>query len=338
MRTLAELETVLSEPSAALVEDMRRLTGDLLILGAGGKMGPSLARLAKRAIVAAGVQKRVIAVARFTQPSVRESLERAGVETIAADVMVEDELQSLPDCPNILYMVGHKFGTVGQEPLAWAVNTYLAGRVAEKWRQSRIVVFSTGNVYPLVAVGSGGATEETPTGPVGDYAQSCLGRERLFTHFSQRYQTPVLIYRLNYAIDMRYGVLLEIARAVFEKRPVTLTMGQVNVIWQGDANTMALRALHHCATPPRLLNVTGPETLSVRLLAEEFGRRFGREPIFAASESGTALLNNAGQAHGLFGYPSVPVSQMLDWTAEWLAGGGDTYGKPTHFEEREGRF
>lgn len=338
MQTVDELEQVLSTPSGALVADMKRLEGDILILGAGGKMGPSLATLAKRATIAAGVHRRVIAVARFSNESVRSQLEKAGVETQVADVMDDEVLQGLPTAANVIYMVGHKFGTVGQEPLTWTINTYVPGRVAERFRASRIVVFSTGNVYPFVPVSSGGASEETPVAPIGDYAQSCLGRERLFAHGSHQHGTPLVLFRLNYAIDMRYGVLHEIARAVHEQRAIDLRMGHVNVIWQGDANAMALRALHHCSSPPQVLNVTGPETISVRALAAAFGDRFGVSVRYTGEEAPTALLSDARKAFGLFGYPTVTLAQMIDWTAAWVQAGGPSYGKPTRFEEREGRF
>ncbi|MCY0876858.1 MAG: NAD-dependent epimerase/dehydratase family protein [Firmicutes bacterium] len=338
MRSVEELERVLATPSQALIDDLSRLTGDILILGAGGKMGPSLALLAQRAIVVAGLKKRVIAVARYTNSGLQQALVQAGVETIAADIMDERALAGLPDAANLIYMVGHKFGTVGQEPRTWAVNTFLPGLVTRRFAQARTVVFSTGNVYPFVPVASGGATEQTPVAPIGDYAQSCLGRERIFTHASLEQGTPVLLYRLNYAIDMRYGVLHEVARAVYENRAIDLRMGHVNVIWQGDANAMALRSLLHCSTPPQTLNVTGPETISIRALAAAFAQRMGRQVAFTGEESGTALLSNAGRAFGLFGYPTVTLEQMIDWTADWVSADRPSYGKPTRFEEREGRF
>jgi len=338
LRTVEELEAALATPDDALVDDVARLQGDILVLGAGGKMGPSLARLARAAVVRAGVDKRVMAVARFSESAVQADLAAFGVETIRADLMDERVLKDLPDADNILYLVGHKFGTVGQEPLTWAMNTWLPGLVAERYRDARIVAYSTGNVYPFVPVISGGATEATPTAPIGEYAQSCLGRERLLAWQADRHGTPALLFRLNYAIDLRYGILLDVARAVYEDRPVALAMGHVNVIWQGDANAFALRALHHCTTSAPVLNVTGPETIALRYLAHEFAVRFGREPRFVGEESPTALLSNAGRAFGLFGYPRTTLTQMIDWVAHWVQAGGVTHGKPTHFEEREGRF
>jgi nucleoside-diphosphate-sugar epimerase len=338
MRTVEQLEAKLAEPSEELIRDIAGLDGDILLLGIGGKMGPSLARLAMNAIKAAGVRKKVIGASRFSNGGLRDELEADGVQTFAVDLLDDAALQRLPDVRNVLYMAGNKFGTTGNEHFTWAMNAYLPGRVAEKFRNSRIVAFSTGNVYPLTPVKYGGATEQTPTGPVGEYAQSCLGRERVFTHFARKYNIPLAIYRLNYAIDMRYGVLTEIAKAVKEGRPFDVTMGHANVIWQGDANEIALRALTACATPPAVLNVTGPETMSLRWAAERFGERFGVEPNIVGQESDTALLSNAAATFARFGYPRVSLLQMIDWIAEWTLHGGESWNKPTHFEQREGKF
>ncbi|MCD7032974.1 NAD-dependent epimerase/dehydratase family protein [Metabacillus sp. GX 13764] len=338
MKTVEELEERLSEPSEALIEDICRLDGDLLILGAGGKMGPSLAKLAARAVRKSGIQKKVTAVSRFTNTAAREELEQAGVETIAADLLEEDQLKRLPDCQNVIYMAGHKFGTSGNESFTWMMNAYTAGRAAEKYKNSRIAVFSTGNVYPLTPAAGGGAREETKPGPVGEYAQSCLGRERIMEHFSKSNGTPIVFFRLNYANDLRYGVLLEIAKAVKNEKPLDLSMGYVNVIWQGDANEMAIRSLLHASSPPAVLNVTGPETLSVRAAAEYFAEKFNKKPVFEGTEQDTALLSNAGKAFQLFGYPSVTLLKMMDWTADWLLADGIQVNKPTHFQEREGAF
>jgi nucleoside-diphosphate-sugar epimerase len=338
MRTVEELEAKLSEPSEELIRDLASVDGDVLILGAGGKMGPSLAKLAVRAIREGGLNKRVIGVSRFSDAEVREDLERSGVEIISADILNDDELRNLPDAANVIYMVGYKFGTTGKEHLAWAMNTYLPGRVAERYKDSRIVVFSSGNVYPFTSIHGGGADESVAPEPIGEYAQSCLGRERIFTYHSHKNGTPMLIYRLNYAIDMRYGVLLEIAQSVYEGRPIDLTMGHANVIWQGDANAIALRSLTACTAPPTILNVTGPETMSVRWAAHKFAERFGKEPIFEGTESETALLNNAAKSFRMFGYPRVSLLQMIDWVAEWVKAGGKTWNKPTHFQERKGKF
>ncbi|WP_423735406.1 NAD-dependent epimerase/dehydratase family protein [Chitinophaga caseinilytica] len=328
----------LLKPSEALVADIARLEGDILILGVGGKIGPSLAKLAKQAVDASGVPRRVIGVSRLSEPGLREELEAAGVEAISADLLNEADLAALPDVKNVLYLAGTKFGTTGKEAFTWAMNAYLPGRVAEKYRNSRIVVYSTGNVYPLVPVFSGGADESTPVGPVGEYAQSCLGRERIFEHFSQQYGTELLIYRLNYANDLRYGVLLEICKSVVNETPIDLRMGHVNVIWQGDANEYALRSFLHTSAPAKYLNITGPETASVRWIAEEFGKLAGKTPQFVNAEQDTALLNNAAESFRLFGYPKVTLRDMVRMTLEWYQSGGATIKKPTHFQTRTGKF
>jgi dTDP-4-dehydrorhamnose reductase len=339
IETEQDLEERLSRPTDADAAAIALLEGDLLILGAGGKMGPSLARLAQRAAEKAGVRKRIIAVARFTNQDLIAQLQLHGIETISSDLLQPGALEALPDVPNVIFMAARKFGTSGAEHLTWAMNTYLPGRVAERYRHARIAAFSTGNVYPLRAVEQGGAVESTPPAPVGEYAQSALGRERMFEYASSKWGTRVSILRLNYAVELRYGVLLDIGLAVFERRPVDVRMGLVNVIWQGDANSICLRSLAYSASPPVILNVTGPETLSVRYIARQFAEHFGIiEPIFDGAESGTALLNNAAQAHRLFGYPSVTAAEVIAWTANWIARGGSTLNKPTHFDVRDGKF
>ena len=338
MKTLVELENKLTEPTPALIEDLKDLDGDILILGVGGKMGPSLAKLAKRAITEGNLHKRVIGVSRFSSGTLREELAQAGVETISADLLDPDAVAALPDVKNVIYMVGYKFGTSGNAHMTWAMNTLVAGQVARKYCNSRIVAFSSGNIYPFTPVSRGGADESVEPQPVGEYAQSCLGRERLFDFFSKTYQTPVLHYRLNYAIDLRYGVLVDIARLVKEGKPVDLTMGNVNCIWQGDANVYALRSLTQCQSPAKILNVTGPETISVRWAAEQFARRFGTTATFVGEEGQEALLNNASQAHKLFGYPRVGLVQMIDWVVEWIESDGALLDKPTGFQETEGKF
>jgi len=338
MRTIEQLERKLAEPSEALVKTVAELDGDIMLLGIGGKMGPSLARLALNAIREAGVNKKVIGASRFSSGGLREELEADGVETIAVDLLNDKQLQELPDVKNVLYMAGNKFGTTGNEHFTWAMNAYLPGRVAEKYKDSRIVVFSTGNVYPLTPVAKGGASESLPVAPVGEYGQSCLGRERVFEHFAHKNGTPMAIYRLNYAIDMRYGVLAEIAKSVKAGKPVDVTMGHFNCIWQGDANEIALRALNVCSNPPTVLNVTGPETVSLRWAAEEFGKRFGVTPQIVGAESENALLSNASKVMQTFGYPRVSLLQLIDWIAEWVEHDGPSWNKPTHFQEREGKF
>ena len=338
MTELELLEQELLKPTDALIADIRKIEGDIIILGVGGKMGPSMAKLARKAILEAGIVKRVIGISRFSEEGIREELEAEGIETVAADLLDEEQLAALPDAPNILYLAGTKFGTTGKEPFTWAMNSYLPGRVAERYKNSRIVAFSTGNVYPFVAINSGGLSEETTPAPVGEYGQSCLGRERVFQYFSERYNIPTLIYRLNYAIDLRYGVMLEIAKSVLADKPIDLTTGNVNVIWQGDANEIAIRSLLHCETPANILNVTGPETLSVKWLAEQFGLLLNKNPIFVNDIQPNALLSNASKAHKLFGYPRVTVRQMIEMTVSWLEAGGKTINKPTHFQERKGQF
>ena len=338
IETVEQLEEVMSRPTPEVVQAMAEMEGDLLILGVGGKMGPTLAKLARRAIDASGSSKRVLGVSRFSSPGLSTDLNRSGIETISCDLLNEAELERLPHVPNVIFMAGRKFGSTGNESLTWAMNTYLPGRVAQKYRDSRIVVFSTGNVYPLTPITHGGATETAPVNPIGEYAQSCLGRERMFEHFSERFGTPVVIIRLNYAIDLRYGILLDIAEKVYGDTPVNLTMGGVNVIWQGDANAVFLRTFSLCQSPPTILNLAGPETVSIRWLATQFGALFEKEPIFEGEEVETALLNNASRCHQLFGYPRVSLAQMVSWVAHWVRIGGATLSKPTHFEVRDGRF
>ncbi|HEX5027106.1 MAG TPA: NAD-dependent epimerase/dehydratase family protein, partial [Agriterribacter sp.] len=301
-------------------------------------MGPALAKLAKQAVHKAGVNKKVIAVSRFSEAGLEQELNHDGIQTISADLLEDDQLQALPEVRNVLYLAGTKFGTTGKESLTWAMNAYLPGRVAEKYKHSNIVAFSTGNVYPLTPVIMGGATETDTPEPLGEYAQSCLGRERIFQYSSLKYNTPVLIYRLNYANDVTYGVLLEIAKSVNENKPIDLSMGNVNVIWQGDANEVAIRSLHHCAVPSKILNVTGPEILSVRWIAEEFGMLFGKAPIFENEEQPTALLSNAAECTSLFGYPGVSPKQMMELLVEWIKQGGKMIHKETHFQERKGKY
>jgi NAD dependent epimerase/dehydratase family len=338
INSVPELEEFLSRPSEADIAAIARLDGDLLILGAGGKMGPSLARRAHRAAEKAGVRKKIIAVARFSDNELRASLASDGIETLAADLLEPGVLSKLPDIPNVIFMAARKFGTSGSEDLTWAMNTFLPGLVAERYHASRIVAFSTGNVYPLRHAMEGGAVESTLVAPESEYAQSALGRERMFEYGSRQWATAVTILRLNYAIDLRYGVLLDIGTAVFERRPIDLRMALVNIIWQGDANSVCLRSFAHCQAPPLILNLTGPETLSVRFIAEEFGRRFNVKPTFISEEMPTALLSNAAKAHQIFGSPTVTSSQMIDWTAAWIASAGPRLNKPTHFEVRDGKF
>lgn len=333
-----ELDELLSRPNEADIKLMASLDGPLILLGAGGKMGPTLARRAARAAEEGGAKHGVIAVSRYSNESSRERLESWGVQTISADLLDRQQLAILPDVPNVIHLAARKFGSTGGEYLTWGMNAWLPGLVAERYRKARIVSLSSGNIYPFTPVTSGGATETTPLVPVGEYGQSVLARERLFEFFSIRYDTPVAIIRLNYAVELRYGVLLDIGKAVFERRPVDLSMGNVNVIWQGDANSIILRSLTLCSTPPTALNLTGPETLSVRYIANRFGHHFGVDPAFTGEESPNALLNNASKCQRLFGYPSVTPEEIIEWLAGWIGMGGVTYGKPTQFAVRDGKF
>ena len=332
------LEELLSRPTPGVLEFVRSLEGDCLILGVGGKMGPTLARQLKRALVQMEKPNRVIGVSRFGEPGLRSQLEEWGIETLAADLLEPGSLQSLPDAENVFYLAVRKFGSTGDEEYTWAMNVFLPGLVAERYSRSRIVSLSTGNVYPLIPVHWGGSLESDPVAPVGEYAQSCVGRERMFQYFSKKMGTPVALMRLNYAVELRYGILLDLAQKVYAGTPIPLAMGNVNVIWQGDANACIIQALGLCASPPRMINLTGPEILSIRRLAETFSRQFERTPRFDGMESETALLSHAGQAFGLFGYPAVALERLIHWVAHWVQIGGPTLNKPTHYEEREGKF
>jgi nucleoside-diphosphate-sugar epimerase len=333
-----QLEDALAAPDAKDVETMRRLSGDIVILGAGGKMGPSLARRIKRTAEAAGVRRRVIAVSRFSLPRSRDQLESAGIETIHCDLLDWRQLDALPECENVFFLAGRKFGSTERNDLTWAINSYLPGLVANRYCASRIVAFSTGNVYPFIKPDSGGSVESDAPDPCGEYANSCLGRERVFEYFSREHGVRCLIYRLNYAVDLRYGVLVDIARNVYEGNPVNVSVGAFNAIWQGDALSYALRSLELCESPPRILNVTGPEIASTRRVAEFYAQRYGRHAIFAGSESEVALLSNASLCHKSLGSPSVSLVELMEAVAHWVEIGGASLGKPTRFEVTDGRF
>lgn len=335
---VAHLEDALSTPTPGVVEAVSEVDGDFLVLGAAGKMGPTLCRMAKRACEEAGLDRRVIAVSRFSSPGSEHPFAAHGIETIKADLLDERTLDALPDAPNVVYMAGMKFGSSGSQSTTWAMNAFLPGLVASRFRHSRIVAFSTGNVYPLSRVVLGGSVETDPPGPVGEYAMSCLGRERLFEHFSRSFGTEIALLRLNYAAELRYGVLVDIARAVWAEEPVDVTMGVVNVIWQGDANAMSLQAFRHVAGPPRVLNLAGPEQVSVRRVAETMGVLMGKPPRLVGEEADTALLSNGQLAHELFGYPRVPLRQLIQWVADWVTNGRELLGKPTSFAVRDGKF
>ena len=336
--TEAVLEDTLAEPSQADVDCVARLNADVLVLGAAGKMGPSLARRVHRAMTRAGGPHKVIAVSRFSSPAVRAGLEADGIATVACDLLDPKQIAALPRVPNVLFLAGRKFGTLDRTDLTWATNTLVPARVAEHFHQSRMVVFSTGNVYPLVGSGSLGSTETDPPAPVGEYAQSCLGRERVVEFISHELAMPALMFRLNYAVDLRYGTLVDLAHKVFSGAPIDLRMGYFNAIWQGDANSYALRCLEICSSPPAVLNVTGPERISVREMADWFGFVFGRTPRFEHSEGPVALLSDSSRCRALLGEPSVPLTVLREWVAHWVRSGGASLNKPTHFEVTDGRF
>ncbi|MDQ6886525.1 MAG: NAD(P)-dependent oxidoreductase [Gemmatimonadota bacterium] len=308
------------------------------MLGASGKMGPTLARMARRALDEAASSYRVIAVSRFSSGTAERSLGDSHVETIRCDLADRHAVSCLPDAPNVIFMAGQKFGTSGSPATTWGMNTIVPAIVAERYARARIVAFSTGNVYPLTSVAAGGSRESDPLGPTGDYAMSCVGRERVLEYLSVRQGTPVAIVRLNYAVDLRYGVLVDIARKVFHGEPVDLRMGHANVIWQGDANARAIECLAHAASPPFIINITGPETLSIRETATRFGELFGKPARLEGVESSDALLSNAGRSIALLGAPTVSLDQLVHMVAGWLIGGGRLLGKPTHFETRDGAF
>jgi len=332
-----ELEELLSRPSAADVEFARSLEGDVVVLGAGGKMGPSLARRVRRAFSEAGVARRVTAVARFSEPGLAERLAEDGIEPISCDLLDPAQVARLPRAANVLFLAGRKFGSSGRPDLTWSQNVVVPALVAPHFAESRIVVFSSGNVYPLAAPGARGSTEDDPVGPVGEYAQTCVGRERIFEHAARERGTPCLLFRLFYAVDLRYGTLVDLARTVLAGDPVDLRAAHVNAIWQGDANSYALRALSLCESPPLSLVVTGPEIVSVRTVAEAFGRRFGR-PVRFTGVPGPAVLGDSSRCTSLLGPPEVDLERLCDWVASWVSRGGRSLGKPTHFESTDGRF
>lgn len=338
MTVIDEIERDLTTPTPALIDDIAELDGDIVVLGVGGKVGPSVAIMAQRAVREAGLDKVVYGVARFSDPAARTSLEHAGVTAVQADLTDDLELDAIPDAANVIFMAGNKFGTVGNEHYTWMMNSYLPGRVAQRFRDSRIVVFSTLVTYPLADVATGGSRESDPPGPIGEYAASCVGRERIFEHFSHKHGTLVLLFRLGYSIETRYGVVQEIAQAVHDGTPIPLEMGHASVIWQRDVAEYAIRSLRLASNPPRALNITGPEIVSVRWLAEKFGERFDRAPVFDGTESGTAYVMDGSQLQAEFGYPSTTLPQMIDVVADWVAAAKPLIGKPTKFQQRQGAF
>jgi len=332
------LEEKLSEPTPATVESVAKVSGDIMLLGAGGKMGLSLARMARRATLAAGMVRSVIAVSRFTNPTMQEKFAEAQIETLSGDLLDQQFLATLPDCENIIYMVGQKFGTSSDASATWATNAYLPGIVCQQFAHSRIVAFSTGNVYPLVPIESGGSQESHQLLPVGEYGMSALARERIFEYFSRTMNLPIAILRLNYATELRYGVLVDLAQKVFREEPISLAMGYFNCVWQGDANNMTLRSLSHTESPPRVFNMTGSEILRCRDVCERLAMLMNRQVTFLDTEAPIALLNDARSAYEFLGAPTVSIDELLESTADWITSGGETLHKPTHFQVRDGKF
>lgn len=336
--TETELDALLAQPYPELVELMRSLEGDVMILGIAGKMGLSLGAIAVNAIRESGVDRKVYGVSRFTDASAWNALEALSVIPLRCDLLDLDAVKALPRVTNIIFMAGRKFGTVGEEELTWAMNTLVPAHVCAYFSTSRIVAFSTGCVYPLISLAQGGSTELDAPDPVGEYAQSCLGRERMFSYFSRFRGIPTCLIRLNYALDLRYGVLHDLATTIWEERPVDRTVGYFNAIWQGDANNQALLALAMCSSPTSILNVTGPETISVIETAEALGKLLNKRVQFTGEPGDKAYLNDASLATRTFGPPRIQLEQILRWTADWVRRGGRTLGKPTHFEAADGRY
>ncbi len=336
--TIEELEENLSTPTESVVRTLAEMEGDLLILGAGGKMGPSLTHMAARAIQQAGGKQRVLAVSRFSNQQVAEQLEGWGIDIIRGDLLEPEFIESLPKTPNVIYMAGRKFGTEGAESMTWATNAYLPSLICRQFRNSRMVAFSTGNVYPFMPTDGPGAKETDSLGPCGEYAMSCLGRERIFEYFSRKFQTPMVIVRLNYATELRYGVLVDLAQKVYRGEEIPLTVGYFNAIWQTDANAVALCALKDVQSPPFFLNTTGADLLSCRQVAECFGELMNKPVSFTGTESPVALHSCSEIAFGRYGKPQVELDAMLDMTADWVMRGGESYGKSTHFEVADGKF
>ncbi len=333
-----QLEELLSRPTAEVVDLFRTLEGDLIFLGIAGKIGPSLAHMARRACDEAGVKKRILGVSRFSNATEQEQLESYGIETIRGDLLDPAFINTLPKAKNVIFLAGMKFGSQGNLSMTWAMNTYVPALVAAHYKDSRIVAFSTGCVYPLVGIKTGGSKESDRPDAIGEYAQSCLGRERMFEYGSIKNGTVVSLIRLNYSVEMRYGVLVDIALKVKNEEPVDLSMGHFNVIWQGDMNAMSLLMLSHCSSPANVINMTGPEILSVRKVALKFGKLLGKTPQFKGKEATNALLSNAEFSHSLFGRPKVTAKQMINWIAYWISQEKRLLNKPTHFEVRDGKY
>lgn len=335
------LEDILSEPTEATKKVVAGLTGEIVVLGAGGKMGPTLAMMLRKA----SADKKIYAVSRFSDKAVKNRIEKAHVQTIEADLLDESDYHKLPEVENVFYLAGMKFGSTGNQPLTWAMNSYMPALVARYYKNSRIVAYSTGNVYPLVETAGRGATEQTAPEPIGEYAQSCLGRERMFDYFSQLYGTPVTLIRLNYANEPRYGIIVDLTFKILNDEPIDLTMGAVNLIWQRDANDYIIRSISLAKSPPAVLNVTGPETIPIHRLAEQIGDTLrrkascgGKKPKFISREAPSALLSDASYCHSTFGLPQTTLEQMVSMITKWVAAGKKTLNKPTKYEIRNGKF
>ena len=333
-----QLDELLSRPTPRVLSALKQTEGDLILLGIAGKMGPTLARMILRSDKETGTRRRIIGVSRFSDESSRQPLEDLGIETLKGDLLDANFINSLPVVPHVIYMAGMKFGATGNESLTWAMNTYLPALVCNKYRNSRITAFSTGNVYGLVNASGQGSVETDKPDPVGEYAMSCLGRERMFEHFSRTLNIPMTIVRLNYAVECRYGVLVDLASQVYQEKTIDVSMGYVNIIWQGDANAMTLCALPDATSPPTYLNVAGPQILSVREICKRFGTVFGKPLQFSGTEAEDALLNNGQYGHQHYGVSLVEVDQMIKWIAVWIQNDRPLLGKPTHFESRSGKF
>jgi nucleoside-diphosphate-sugar epimerase len=333
IRDEEQLDEVMTRPWPSVVDFLRDIDGDILVLGAGGKIGPTLVRMLSRAVAASGARRDVIPVVRRPPDT-----PVPGVRSITCDLMVPEAVAALPRAPNVFFLAGRKFGSTGNEPLTWATNVIVPYHVARIFTESRIVAFSTGGVYPIMDVETGGATEQTPPEPLGEYSMSCLGRERMFDYFSQTAGERVVHIRLNYAVEMRYGVLVDIATKVWRGEPLDVTTGWANVIWQGDVANYAILALQMATSPAQPLNITGPGMISIRDTAETFGRLLGRKPIITGKENGLAYVSSAGRSHSMFGMPQVPLERVIQWTADWVRRGGRNLGKPTHFEVQDGKY
>lgn len=338
MWTEEKLNALLTAPSDALVEDIKKIKGDIMVLGAGGKMGPTLCVLAKNAIKKAGIEKKVIAVSRGSDKIATQLMRDHDIEVIAMNLLEKEKLYSLPEVENVIYMAGRKFGTDGNEWQTWAMNATLPAFVADKFKRAKIVVFSSGNIYPIVKLSAGGCKETDKVDPIGEYAMSCIARERAFEYAANTFGTKVFIYRLSFAVDLRYGVLFDLANKIQTGTPISLSTPCFNFIWQGSANEIALRGLLHAESPAKIMNVTGPETVSIKKAALELGKYLGRNPIFVGEEGSDAYLNDASLAIETFGYPSVSAQTLIRWQAEYILDGGRTLDKPTHFEERKGNY